>query len=310
MAHLERRTAGRATWLARSGLDPVRALAAHPPRRLEPEVLPDETAVGLAMLEELERMAARRAPEPITVVLLGGRGGQALHRLLGERARQGDPGGLLSRLHVFTQDALAPLPADSPLGFVADFRRLLGSAFFERVAGFTCFDTQARDLVAETGRLARRLDELGGIDLFFVGLGPEPGDASHVCYIRPGSGARATDVSGVIPVAPNLLDHHVAKLRAGGARFDPEDERVCRAATHVLTLGPAAILGARRVVQSIVDADTAPAKRACYARVRATELAEDPAARARQLDANPGLWLRQCRSVRSLVTPSLVDDRA
>lgn len=37
---------------------------------------------------------------------------------------------LLSRLHVFTQDALAPLKMASSLSFVRDFERLLGDAFF------------------------------------------------------------------------------------------------------------------------------------------------------------------------------------
>jgi len=35
-------------------------------------------------------------------------------------------------------------------------------------------------------------------------------------------------------------------------------------ATHIFTLGPAAILSSRRVVQSVVDAATAPSKRISY----------------------------------------------
>jgi hypothetical protein len=73
-----------------------------------------------------------------------------------------------------------------------------------------------------------------------------------------------------------------------------------------MTLGPAAILGARRIVQSIVDADTAPAKRESYRRVLETALSEDGVERAAQLDANPGLWLRLHPNVRSLVLPNVL----
>ena len=86
-----------------------------------------------------------------------------------------------------------------------------------------------------------------------------------------------------------------------------EDEKECRKATHILTLGPAAILGAKRVVQSIVDASTAPGKPASYRRVLETELDDDPAGRAKQMDDNPGLWLRLHPNVRSLVLPDVLE---
>ena len=85
-----------------------------------------------------------------------------------------------------------------------------------------------------------------------------------------------------------------------------DDEAECRQATHILTLGPAAILGARRIVQSVVDADTAPGKRESYRRVMETQIANDVATRARQLDANPGLWIRFHANVRSLILPNVL----
>jgi hypothetical protein len=105
----------------------------------------------------------------------------------------------------------------------------------------------------------------------------------------------------MIPVSSSILEHHITKFKAGGSEVSDADEAECRAATHILTLGPAAILSARRVVQSIVDASTAPAKRESYKRLLETEISADPLERARQLDENPGLWLRLHPNVRSLI---------
>jgi 6-phosphogluconolactonase/glucosamine-6-phosphate isomerase/deaminase len=196
---------------------------------------------------------------------------------------------------------------DNGLSFVRDFERLLGPAFFAKVKSFTPMRTDTADL--EGGLLAylERLESLGGIDIFFLGLGPEAAEASHLCYIKPGSGATARDVAGVIPISPSILEHHINKFKVGGSRVTADDEAECRAATHILTLGPAAILGARRVVQSVVDASTAPAKRASYRRVLDTEIAEDASRRAAQLDENPGLWLRLHPNVRSLILPDVLE---
>ncbi|HEX7955698.1 MAG TPA: hypothetical protein VF508_02080, partial [Pyrinomonadaceae bacterium] len=94
---------------------------------------------------------------------------------------------------------------------------------------------------------------------------------------------------------------------AGGSTVTPEDEAECRAATHILTLGPATILGARRIVQSVVDAATAPAKPASYRRLLEEEISADPSERARQLDENPGLWLRVHPNTRSLILPDVLE---
>jgi 6-phosphogluconolactonase/glucosamine-6-phosphate isomerase/deaminase len=267
--------------------------------------LESEEAVGLAMLRELEAAAASK-PGDLVVVILGGRGAQALHRRLGERASAGDPYGLIRRLRVFTQDALAPMRMDNSFSFVRDFERLLGPDFFRLAKSFTSMRTDAADLEAELAGYVQALEAAGGVDICFLGHGPEPGGASHLAYIRPGSGATAYDVAGIIPISSNLLDHHLTKFKAGGATPPPEDEAECRRATHILTIGPAVILGSNRIVQSVVDADTAPAKRITYRRVMDTEIATDPEARARQLDENPGLWIRLHSNVRSLVLPNLL----
>lgn len=276
-----------------------------PVRDLAYEVMPSEEAVGRAMLEEITR-AAEAKDGSIVVVLVGGRGGQALHRLLGQRAKTSEHDALFSRLEVFTQDALAPLRMDNGLSFVRDFERLLGEDFFRKVKSFTSMRTDAEDLESELAGYVERLEHSGGIDLFFLGLGPEAGGASHLAYIKPGSGATYNDVAGLIPISQSILEHHINKFKAGGTVVTEADEAECRAAKHILTLGPAAILGARRVVQSIVDADTAPAKRESYRQLLTTRIADDAETREKQLDQNPGLWLRVHPNVRSLILENVL----
>src|SRR5262249_28297283 len=83
------------------------------PYPLNYEVLESEERVGRAMLEEI-RTAAREKIGDLTIVLLGGRGAQAMHRQLGVMATTGEVDALLARLHVFTQDALAPMRVGNP----------------------------------------------------------------------------------------------------------------------------------------------------------------------------------------------------
>ena len=272
---------------------------------IKPEVVQTEAEVGRAQLEEIQQAAAAKTGD-LVIILLGGRGAQAMYRLVAEMARTSALDSLLARLHVFTQDALAPLRMENSLNFVRDFQRLLGDAFFQKIKSFTPMRTDVADLQDELARYIEKLESLGGIDLFFLGLGPEAGGASHLAYIKPGSGAIASDIAGMIPIYSSVLDHHITKFKAGGSAVTATDEAECRAATHIMTLGPAAILGARRIVQSIVDADTAPAKRESYRRVLETSLSEDSVERAAQLDANPGLWLRLHPNVRSLVLPNVL----
>ena len=168
--------------------------------------------------------------------------------------------------------------------------------------------TETDDPEREMVRYLDKLESFGGIDIFFLGLGPEANAASHLCYIKPNSGARYSDIAGIIPISPSILDHHIAKFKVGGSDVSAEDEAECRRATHIMTLGPAAILGSKRIVQSIVDASTAPAKKASFKRMVETELSNDPEELARQTDENPGLWVRLHENVRSLVLPDVVND--
>jgi len=294
---------GQNIWL---GYGDGQAVNTFPAHELKYEVMPSEEAVGRAMLAELE-VAAEAKHGPIVMLLLGGRGAQALHRLLGKFAETQGKDWFLKRLHVCTQDALATLRMNNGLSFVRDFERLLGDAFFRKVKSFTSMRTEAANLESELIGYVEKLQSLGGIDIFFLGLGPEAGGASHLAYIKPGSGATATDVAGMIPISESILAHHIAKFKAGGTTITPEDEAECRAAKHILTLGPAAILGARRIVQSIVDASTAPAKRESYRRLLTTEISADEPTRARQLDENPGLWFRLHPNVRSLILADVLE---
>jgi 6-phosphogluconolactonase/glucosamine-6-phosphate isomerase/deaminase len=301
-----RRLVGGNAWLGRSGSAEQIDLNALTPRELNYEVLESEDSVGWAQLAEIQKAAGGKEGD-LVILLLGGRGAQALYRLLGQMAKTDEADDLLNRLHVFTQDALAPMRMDNGLSFVRDFERLLGESFFLKVKSFTAMRTDTADLEGSLELYLEKLDALGGIDIFFLGLGPEAGAASHLAYIKPGSGAAADDWAGVIPISSSILEHHISKFKIGGSTITEADEAECRAATHILTLGPAAILNARRIVQSIVDASTAPAKRESYRRVLMEEIENDPAARSVQLDNNPGLWLRLHENVRSLILPDVLE---
>ena len=297
LERLSRRVVGNNVWLRTSESRDNSQLEV---RDLSYEVLESEAAVGRAQFEEI-KLAAENKEGDLVIILLGGRGAQALYRLLGELAETDSINHLLRRLHVFTQDALAPMRMDNGLSFVRDFERLLGNSFFEKVKSFTPMQTDSTDLEGELQLYLETLASVGGVDIFFLGLGPEAGAASHLAYIKPGSGATAEDLAGVIPISFSILEHHISKFKVGGSTVTAADEKECRSATHILTLGPAAILKARRIVQSVVDAGTAPGKRESYRRLLETDISSDPVQRAAQLDENPGLWLRLHGNVRSLV---------
>lgn len=301
---IKRRVENDRIWLERSGRD-----FAPADKPFAYEVLDTEEAVGQAMFDELA-LYANSNPGDITVILLGGRGAQAMYRILNRLSMTDEIDGLLSRLNVFTQDALAPMRMNNGLSFVRDFERLLGPVFFSKIKSFTPMLTETDDLEGETIRYLDKMDSLGGIDIFFLGLGPEAEASSHLCYIKPDSGARFCDEAGIIPISSSILEHHISKFKAGGSLVAEHDEAECRQATHILTLGPGAILGARRIVQSIVDASTAPAKRESFKRMIETKISEDPEKAAKQLDENPGLWIRLHDNVRSLVLPDLLIDKA
>ena len=302
---LVRRAAGENIWLGNAVFaneSSVTELTTHP---LNFEVLESEEKVGRAQWDEIQLAAAEKQGD-LVIVLLGGRGAQALHRLLGEISQTHEADELLNRCHIFTQDALAPMRMDNGFSFVRDFERLLGEAFFKKVKSFTPMRTDTSDLEGELTRYLDRLRSLGGIDIFFLGFGPEANAASHLAYIKPGSGASANDLAGVIPVSSSILEHHISKFKAGGSIVTSEDEEECRRATHIFTLGPAAILSSRRVVQSVVDAATAPSKRISYRNLLDTDISVDAGERATQMDENPGLWIRLHSNARSLILPDVL----
>lgn len=273
---------------------------------IQPIILPDEEAVGLAMFNEL-KVTAESKEGDINIALLGGRGAQALHKYLGKLAKESSIDDLLARLNVFTQDALAPMRMDNALSFVRDFERLLGADFFRKIKSFTPMQTDTDDLASAMNHYLEKLDQLGGLDIFFIGHGPEANGASHLAYIKPGSGAGLNDIAGIIPISSSILEHHISKFKAGGSSINHEDEDECRNAKYILTLGPAAILGAKKIVQSVVDADTAPAKKVTYKNVLNTELSSDTQQLIKQLDANPGLWVKLHTNVVSLILPNVLE---
>ncbi len=97
------------------------------------------------------------------------------------------------------------------------------------------------------------------------------------------------------------------KLGRGGSTISAEDEEECRNAKYILTLGPAAILSAKKIVQSVVDADTAPAKKITYKKVLNTKILKDSDELTKQLDDNPGLWVRFHQNLVSYILPDVLE---
>ena len=256
------------------------------------------------MFDELVGYSKTKSGD-ITIVLLGGRGAQAMYRIISRLAETAEIDELLGRLHVFTQDALAPMRMNNGLSFVRDFERLLGPQFFAKIKSFTPMLTETDDLEAALSGYLEKLESLGGIDIFFMGFGPEAEAASHLCYIKPGCGARFSDFLGIIPISSTILEHHISKFKVGGSVISEADEAECRNASYILTLGPAAILEAKLIVQSIVDASTAQGKKPSFKRFLETELSPDADELQRQCDENPGLLMRIHPNVRSYVLPDL-----
>ena len=300
---ISNRTVGNNVWLKSS----EKGLEEYQVQEINYEILPTEESVGQVMFAELQAVYRAKNAD-ITIALLGGRGAQALHRILGEKAKTNEIDDLLAHLNVFTQDALAPMRMDNSLSFVRDFERLLGADFFKKIKSFTPMQTDTDDLEGELVKYIEKLEAFGGLDIFFLGFGPEAENASHLAYIKPKSGANLNDVVGIISISSSILEHHISKFKAGGSEISETDEAECRNAAYILTLGPAGILNAKRIVQSIVDASTAPAKKACYKNFLETELSKDLTERAKQLDENPGLWLRLHPNVRSLILPDVLEN--
>src|SRR5438552_16697467 len=217
MERIRRRVVGNNVWLSAQS-DARGQLAQLPAHGLNYEVMKSEEAVGREMLAEIEA-AARSKEGDLTLILLGGRGAQAMHRLIGDKAKTNELDHLLNRLHVFTQDALAPMRMENSFSFVRDFERFLGPDFFRKVKSFTAMRTDTEDLEGELIRYLEQLESRGQIDIFFLGLGSERNAASHLAHIKPASGPAATHLAGVTPLSPDILNHHIAKFKAGGARY-------------------------------------------------------------------------------------------
>src|SRR5947199_2116761 len=138
---IEARREGTNVWLEkRAGAYPRKAVG-----EFRYNVLDDEQAVGRAMYQELVGYCEQK-DDDVVIVLLGGRGAQAMYRIISEKALDGSIDQMLGRLHVFTQDALGPMRMDNGLSFVRDFERLLGDAFFRKVKSFTSMQTDTEDL--------------------------------------------------------------------------------------------------------------------------------------------------------------------
>ena len=299
---IRRRQAGENIWFESTAAG---ELPISPVGAFSYSVVEDEQTVGQRMLDELIDYS-KTVEKDIVIVLLGGRGAQAMYKIIAELAKTDAIDGLLGRLHVFTQDALAPMSAGNGLSFVRDFERLLGDDFFRKIKSFTSMQTTGGNMESDLVSYLEKIESLGGIDIFFLGLGPEADAASHLCYIKPNSGARFNDLAGMIPISESILEHHISKFKAGGSAISETDETECRNATHILTLGPAMILGAKKIVQSIVDASTAPAKCESFRRLLNTQFSANESERERQLDENPGLWIRLHPNVASFVLPDLI----
>src|SRR6266404_9105811 len=100
MERIRRRVVGNNVWLSDPQPDPRAQLAQLPAHGLDYEVMKSEEAVGHAMLAEIEA-AAQSKEGDLTLILLGGRAAQAMHRLIREQAKTNELDHLLSRLHVF-----------------------------------------------------------------------------------------------------------------------------------------------------------------------------------------------------------------
>ncbi len=153
------------------------------------------------MFDELKESVAAKNGDDLVIILLGGRGAQSMYRILGKKAETEEIDEMLAKLHVFTQDALAPMRMENGLSFVRDFERLLGDSFFKKIKSFTPMKTDAKNLEDGLINYLDILNSLGGIDLFFLGFGPESEAASPLAYIKPSSGAKYADLAGIIPIS-------------------------------------------------------------------------------------------------------------
>lgn len=202
------------------------------------EILDSHDAVTARALSVVS--AAVRAPGPLTLGLPTGRTPQALYRALVAEGLD------WSRVRTFNLDEFAGLPPGAP----GSFRAFMDAHLFSQVnlaadaIGFLRGD--AADEAAECARFDAAMRAAGGLDLLLLGLGGN----GHIGFNEPGPAL----------VAPtHAVDLHEATRRANADRFDGDWRRV---PARALTMGMAAVLGARRVVLMATGAGKADAVRA------------------------------------------------
>ena len=171
LERMSRRLVGNNVWLRPSGSCDHTQLEV---RDLKYEVLASEEAVGRAQFEEIKQAAENKEGD-LVIILLGGRGAQALYRLLGELAQTDTIDHLLGRLYVFTQDALAPMRMDNGLSFVHDFERLLGNSFFKKIKSFTQYKPTQRIAKKNWSDIWKRWSRWPALIFFFWAWGPRLG---------------------------------------------------------------------------------------------------------------------------------------
>ncbi|MDI1241922.1 MAG: hypothetical protein PSX80_08385, partial [bacterium] len=154
---LQRRENGYNVWLEST----MALMPSGPVSGYSYTVVDSEDAVGSAMLSELIDYASGKEGD-VNIVLLGGRGAQAMYKQMRTRIASGELDQLLSRLNVFTQDALAPMRMANGLSFVRDFERLLGEEFFAKIKSFTPMLTETDDVEGGLIGYLDKLEELVG----------------------------------------------------------------------------------------------------------------------------------------------------
>lgn len=85
---------------------------------------------------------------------------------------------------------------------------MIRTSALETVFGITPIQTDIENLEAGLEDYLERLESLGGINILFPGLGSEAGEASHLAYNKPGSGATVRDLAGLIPISTDILRNH------------------------------------------------------------------------------------------------------
>lgn len=193
------------------------------------------TARALSVVSTAVRGASR-----LTLGLPTGRTPLALYEaLVAER---------LDWTHVrtFNLDEFAGLPPGAP----GSFRTFMDARLFSRVNlpvdGIGFLRGDAADEAGECARYDAAMRAAGGLDLLLLGLGAN----GHIGFNEPGPSL----------VAPtHAVDLHEETRRANADPFGGDWQRV---PTRALTMGMAAVLGARRVVLMATGAGKASAVRA------------------------------------------------